>query len=363
MAEAENRMQGAEKETLTTANAMYPQIYWGLDPTSQTFCKLYIRDVLTMTEYSSATPVQGVFSYMNHPVSKVDLMGVIVRVEQRSKQFLYAIDDSTGVINCCCWNPDPLTVKQCIIPGLKEKVEETEKIQQCKEEGFNLGDLLHVRGKIKIFREQREIMASYFAIEKDPNAELNRMLEVQALHQLFYDKPFQLSNIIKNCNSHNLSLIHLTASLQDGLMKLFEESRTVQFCMADLETSEDVKSLIDQNAPEQSVALNKRTLLDQVVNQLEESGFLLKHQKKREHYRVIMNDVQLIKIVLNLLQKECAREKYAEKGCHYLHILGEIRKAEEYCSLNSNAILKCLQKLEEESRIISTTDKHFASVE
>ncbi|CAL1542783.1 unnamed protein product, partial [Lymnaea stagnalis] len=79
-------------------------------------------------------------------------MGVVVRVDRREKCNSYAIDDGTGVIGCTCWkNPssalEPNVFSSSLPLSLQEKYDE---ILSCHlsntEEGYNLGDLIQVRG-------------------------------------------------------------------------------------------------------------------------------------------------------------------------------------------------------------------------
>ncbi|XP_035772437.1 CST complex subunit STN1 [Neolamprologus brichardi] len=82
-----------------------PSMLWGLDPVFSAFARLYIRDILEMTE---STQVPGIYFYNLHPISKVDVLGTVVYKREREDFFCYGVDDGTGVINCLCWKSDVL---------------------------------------------------------------------------------------------------------------------------------------------------------------------------------------------------------------------------------------------------------------
>lgn len=58
------------------------------------------------------------------------------------------------------------TLKRCrnLPKILKEKMSSIMVSERTKREGYDLGDLVHIRGKIKIFRGEREVVASYHSI-------------------------------------------------------------------------------------------------------------------------------------------------------------------------------------------------------
>ncbi|KAK3084571.1 hypothetical protein FSP39_015637 [Pinctada imbricata] len=78
------------------------------------------------------------------------------------------VDDGTGVITCCCWKDaifkqklsetDKESIKLSLPPCLYKKAEE---LVMEESRSYSLGDCIQVRGRIKVFREKREIVASY----------------------------------------------------------------------------------------------------------------------------------------------------------------------------------------------------------
>lgn len=58
------------------------------------------------------------------------------------------------------------TVQRCrnLPEVLRKKMSGVLMSEAKKKEGYSLGDLVHIRGKIKIFRGEREVVASYHSI-------------------------------------------------------------------------------------------------------------------------------------------------------------------------------------------------------
>lgn len=69
------------------ASPLLPPSFWGLDGLIDSFPKFYIQDLLEMPEMESHT---GIFRYRDHPVSTVDILGVIMKVVKRDKLIIYA---------------------------------------------------------------------------------------------------------------------------------------------------------------------------------------------------------------------------------------------------------------------------------
>ncbi|KAK6190919.1 hypothetical protein SNE40_002685 [Patella caerulea] len=169
-----------------------PPKYWGLDYHFRSCLKLYICEIL-QAPYN--TPCKGVFAYKNHPFQKVDIMGVIVGIDERTRCYTYNVDDGTGVITCAIWNNLPVdNYPLRRLPGiLIKKLDDV-----CKPKLYELGDMIHVCGKLKMFRNMREIVSSYHNKILDPSTELHRIKELPHLHQQFYNKSFTLPKTIQD---------------------------------------------------------------------------------------------------------------------------------------------------------------------
>ena len=49
----------------------------------------------------------------------------------------------------------------------------------------------------------------------------------------------------------------------------------------------------------------------------------------------------------------------ADKGCHYLHVLDEVRRTVQYSALHRSALLYLLRRLETDSDVIQVTDRCY----
>ncbi|XP_046569759.1 CST complex subunit STN1-like [Haliotis rubra] len=172
---------------------------WGLDYYLRVYNKMYIQDILKLRLYPHFIEA---FAYKNHPIHKVDILGVVVHVDERDRCFIYAIDDGTGVISCCCWKPDlgrtgDETTYSSLPPSLLKKLCDIQGEEKQATSGYTHGDLVHIKGKVKVFREVNEITALYHARVDNPTAENVRMVELPKLYKMCYDKPFELPHRVK----------------------------------------------------------------------------------------------------------------------------------------------------------------------
>ncbi|XP_068582630.1 CST complex subunit STN1 isoform X3 [Cebidichthys violaceus] len=381
-----------------------PSMLWGLDPIFCAFARLYVRDILQMTE---STQVPGIYFYNLHPIYKVDVLGTVVYKREREDFFCYGVDDGTGVINCLCWKNDLL----------KEEEDPTKsggKHSDGAQGGFNpvaelallrraqqsrcrleIGELLRVRGPVKTSRQQREIMASTFYKVNDPvmAVQIAWMMEVPQLYRQCYDKPLELqpnatgdsaisslskaTNIIKEFLKQKSVTRFRPYDVQDLLQPLI--SSQPQTASADPEpvagpsACQQLRQLLKealQILQDEGVVYRKVKSQDEVYhvrNSREVSNTLLPLQLVilvRIHavapHQVTAHDTDLLIAVKDVIREDSQREKYAEKGCHILHILSAVRQRH---SLNvSKATLELvLKSLECNSDIVSTSDNHYTA--
>ncbi|XP_075947160.1 CST complex subunit STN1 isoform X1 [Anarhichas minor] len=381
-----------------------PSMLWGLDPIFCAFARLYVRDILQMTE---SIQVPGIYFYNLHPIYKVDVLGTVVYKREREDFFCYGVDDGTGVINCLCWKSDLL--KEEAGPtksggkhsdgaqGGFNLVAELALLRQAQQSRCHLeiGELLRVRGPVKTSRQQREIMASTFYKVNDPvmAVQIAWMVEVPQLYRQCYDKPLQLqpnatgdsaisslskaTNIIKEFFKQKSVTRFRPYDVQDLLQPLF--SSQPQTASADQEpvagpsACQQLRQLLKealQILQDEGVVYRKVKSQDevyQVRNSREVSNTLLPLQLVifvRIHavapHQVTAHDTDLLIAVKDVIREDSQREKYAEKGCHILHILSAVRQRH---SLNvSKATLELvLKSLECNSDIISTSDDHYTA--
>ena len=82
-----------------------------------------------------------------------------------TKRLHFSVDDGTGVISCACWKPHEVNFNSPALEELPwqlvEKLQQVSRQQEASRSSFGLGELLHVRGKIKIYQDKKELACSY----------------------------------------------------------------------------------------------------------------------------------------------------------------------------------------------------------
>ncbi|KAA0721954.1 CST complex subunit STN1 [Triplophysa tibetana] len=310
-----------------------PSLLWGLDTVFSAYPKLYIIDILEMGE---SRQVPGVYFYKTHPVSQVDVLGTVVCKREREDFYCYGVDDSTGVINCLCWKDEkwrdqgePATCRNSSVASggfnIEDELKRLKETQR-KSSVLEIGDLLRVRGAVKTSRGQREIKASCFYKVDDPlmAVQISRMVEMPQLYRKWYDKPFQVPGdelcAKEATGSTNFQILVSRSVLT--LQEFLSEKGVARFRPYDVEF---LLHPLVQNA-----------VSDQVTEQ----------------------DKDLHTGIKNIIREDTKREKYAEKGCHILHLLSSIRQRYSQ-NISREALQVALTFLECNSDIISTTEAHY----
>ncbi|XP_064171576.1 CST complex subunit STN1 isoform X2 [Anguilla rostrata] len=363
-----------------------PSMLWGLDPIYSAFARLYIKDILEMKE---SCQVPGIFFYKLHPIFKVDVLGTVVCKREREDFFCYGVDDGTGVINCLCWKDEQWKDHSAPVDGSKSQVpsrggfnpaEQLKKLlhsQRCSSH-LDIGDLLRVRGPVKMSRGQREIMASTYYKVSDPvlAVQISWMLEVPQLYRKFYDKPFQFPSSVQGSNAADADGDSASSSLlgrATRLLKDFLQEKAVErFRPYDL--LELLDPLVSGTPPQTpapqdpaatpsatpSAAKRLHALSREALQLLQDEGRVFRRVISPDQvYQARENDRELHRATSDVIREDCKRAKYSEKGCHVLHILSGVRL--RYSRNVSKAVIELvLRRLECNSEIISTSDNHYA---
>lgn len=342
-----------------------------MDPVFSAFARLYIRDILQMTE---STQVPGIYFYNSHPIYKVDVLGVVVYKRERDDFFCYGVDDSTGVINCLCWKNDLL--KEASAAGGEQQtagaqggfdpVAEMRKLQRAQQSRcrVEIGELLRVRGPVKTSRQQREISASIFYKVDDPvmAVQIAWMMELPELYRQCYDKPLQLQS-----NTTSDASLSAKSKATNIIRDFLNQKSVVKFRPYDVQDL--LQPLVVSQPPvtagdQEPVAgpsgcQQLRQLLKDALQTLQDEGFIYRKVKSQDEvYSVTGQDKELVIAVKDVIRQDSKREKYAEKGCHILHILSAVRQRYSL-NLSKAALELVLKSLECNSDIISSTDSHY----
>ncbi|XP_078499844.1 CST complex subunit STN1 isoform X4 [Lissotriton helveticus] len=322
-----------------------PVLLWGLDPVFRAFAKLYIKDIL---ELKQSEKVAGVFFYKRHPIKQVDILGIVV--DKREKENFYRY----GAQSAC-----PSTVGGLNLSAMLKSLKDEEN----RKSNIDIGDVISVRGVIKVFREQREIVSSIYCKVEDPacDAQIFRMLDVPYLYRNVYDLPFETSQDNDDNNETTASVTHqLSEQVEDFLTK----NKIQNFYPRELETVDSLMSLINDKLREtqvnQSCPTTKevRSLFTDAIGVLQKRGVIFLKSQKHDVYHTTDQDKELHKTTLSIIQADCKRHRHAEKGCHILHILNCVRQT--YSSGVSEAVMKrVLNTMESDSQIVSTMELHY----
>ncbi|KAK9981386.1 hypothetical protein ABG768_000924 [Culter alburnus] len=352
-----------------------PSMLWGLDPVFSAYSRLYITDILQMKE---STQVPGVYFYKNHPLFQVDVLGTVVYKRERDDFYCYGVDDSTGVINCLCWKDEkwkdqgePIKYRDPSGSSRGFNIEdELKRLKEAERKStvLEIGDLLRVRGTVKTSRDAREIKANSFYKVSDPvmAVQISHMLEMPQLYRKCYDQPFQMpSDDLGGTEAGGSSHFHYLLSRSVLTLKEFllekEVARfrpyDVEFLLHPLIQSSSAEQESDQ--PRTSFATQIRKLLKETLSILQDEGQIFrKIRSQDEVYNVTEQDKDLHTAIKDVLREDTKREKYAEKGCHVLHILSSVRQ--RYSQNLSREVLEvALTFLECNSDIISTKEAHY----
>uniref|UniRef100_A0A665VWT8 CST complex subunit STN1 n=1 Tax=Echeneis naucrates TaxID=173247 RepID=A0A665VWT8_ECHNA len=323
-----------------------PSMLWGLDPIFSAFARLYIRDILQMTE---SMQVPGIYFYNSHPIYKVDILGTVVYKREREDFFCYGVDDGTGVINCLCWK-NYLQKGEEALGQSFNLAAEIKKLREAQKNRCHLeiGELLRVRGPVKTSRQQREITAFVYYKVNDPvmAVQIEWMMEVPRLYRECYDKPLQLR---RDAGS---SLSKATNIIKDFL-KQKSVSRFRPYDVQDL-----LQPLI---SCQPQTASQLRQLLKETLEMMQNEGIIYRKVKSQDEvYHVTTQDKDLFIAVKDIIREDSRREKYAEKGCHVLHILSAVRQRYSL-NVGKPALELVLKSLECNSDIVSTSDNYYTA--
>ncbi|XP_051882904.1 CST complex subunit STN1 [Pristis pectinata] len=361
-----------------------PPTLWGLDPVHTVFAKLYIRDIL---ELKNSRLIPGVFFYKTHPISKVDILGTVVLKQEKEKFYTFGVDDGTGVISCLCWKKQrPVEVtKPALFPRGLNLLEQLSWIARLEQDNsrVELGDVVRVRGRIRDYREQREINSISVAKVADPifTAQISRMLELPHLYRSFYDKAFQIPKDGTEANEHGANILFLRSKIKQFLA----QNQVKNFYRRELETIDSL-SCVAQRCQEalcgrdsgqssaesssqgkeepvgsQCVSRQIHAAFQEAISALQEEGVIFqKVAGPNELYLVTDQEKQLHDVTLSIIREDSTRPKYIEKGCPFLHILSCVQNSYG-AGITEATVQRVLDKLECSSEIVSTMDRYYTA--
>ncbi|XP_051002706.1 CST complex subunit STN1 [Acomys russatus] len=358
-----------------------PSLFWGLDPVFLAFAKLYIRDILEMKE---SYQVPGIYIYNGHPIRRVDIMGTVVSMQEKDAFYSYGVDDATGVIKCVCWKKlsstesssdpaAPSAARELSVTSQLKKLQETTE-QKTK---IEIGDVIRVRGYVRMFREEREVCATIYYKVDDPvwNIQIARMLELPALYKKVYDQPFCNPAVKEEealSNKDTLDFEGLTFLLSEKIKEFLQEKKMQTFYQQELEMVEPLQSLArrpvihstcsDQVESESSTTSGAaHGVFKNAIQLLWEKGLVFqRHRGSDKLYYVTSKDKDLHQKVHQIIKEDSQKPNHVEKGCHVMHILSCVCLNLRW-NLNKATLQQVLELLEDQSDIVSTGDHYYTA--
>lgn len=169
---------------------MIPEMQWKIDPIYSSCCNLFIKDILELPLYTGSQ--ENTFMYKNHPIRLVTLMGIVVKVEEKSQFFIYGVDDGTGVISCVCWKPKESEIGNVSVTSAQSLVDRMERWHLEQLTCLQVGDLIHLRGRLRMYRNAMQISVFSYGKVIDPthSFEVTHMDSQITKYQRVYDVPF-----------------------------------------------------------------------------------------------------------------------------------------------------------------------------
>ncbi|XP_077311384.1 CST complex subunit STN1 isoform X2 [Lithobates pipiens] len=331
-----------------------PSLLWGLDPVFLSHARLYIKDILELKE---SNQVPGIFFYKDHPIKQLEILGTVVSVREKDAFYSYGdVHRSTPGAND--------------LDGLVQELRR----QESSKAKMEIGDLIRVRGYIKVFRMQREVVASIFYKVDDPTLDMQimRMLELPYLYKHVYDKPFILPDDMTKQSQEQLNQAVLQRSglislLSEKIMNFVKENTIYNFYLPELESVPSLLSAAtnphcstesDSNISSSSREI--RSLFKEAIHILFKRGIVYQKGQSKDVYYVTDHDKELHKLTLNMIKQDCSRQRHAEKGCHFLHILNCVQQDFGSC-INEAILQRVINALEQNSDIVSTMEKYYTA--
>ncbi|XP_032748052.1 CST complex subunit STN1 isoform X1 [Rattus rattus] len=293
-----------------------------------------------------------------------------------------SVDDATGVIKCVCWkrprnaesSSDPAilsTSRELSMTSQLKKLQET--IEQKTKIG--IGDIIRVRGYVRMFREEREICATIYYKVDDPvwNMQIARMLELPELYKKVYDQPFRNPALKEEeaLNKDTLDLAGLTALLSEKVKEFLQEKKLQSFYQKELEMVEPLQSLAsqpvthstcsDQVELKNDAASDMHSVFKNALHLLQEKGFVFQRDGGSDKlYYVTSKDKDLHQKIYQIIKEDCQKPNHVEKGCHLMHVLNCALLNLRW-DLNKAVLQQVLELLEDQSDIVSTGDHYYTA--
>ncbi|XP_049850863.1 uncharacterized protein LOC126324048 [Schistocerca gregaria] len=329
------------------------------DPLTLVYAKLFI----TLIHYSPPSQnLNHTIDLNGHPISKVEVTGIVVELRHYAEKSILTIDDSTGSLVCNFW---PATTAQ--FPQLKNAPN-----LHALQESIELGCLVTVYGKLHIFTDKsyqptRELNAHHLKIEDDEHAEMLHWLECIHLYDNVYSKnpPFENSSQFKLSKAIK-DLLQFNPTTKDSL-DLLPPSQPV-FTADDLLKNKDVAAAVEEHIKEpQNKHSTKEIEITKFLNNLVQNGDLLSVQDEtcqnsnKPLYKVVSFEILGPK-VMEVIRSEYEKLPIKLYGVRDSHIFKILRTQDNLSHLKMNHVILCLNELVLLGLIYALSDSEFKVV-
>ncbi|KAK4454003.1 hypothetical protein QBC34DRAFT_175328 [Podospora aff. communis PSN243] len=190
------------------SHEIYPQYCFHLSPTIAKWCHLRCADIVALTTHPGFEG-QDLYFHKNHPIKWVRIAGMVVAVDDFGPWRAYTIDDSSGATTECHVNLPKPTANSAtpgsgnLAPAAKPSNAAAQQQQQKMEllgGEINVGDIIDVKGTIRVYRQTRQIKAEKIVQLKSTEKEVEFWEKVIALRKDALDKPWVLDEkVVRKC--------------------------------------------------------------------------------------------------------------------------------------------------------------------
>ncbi|CAI9741204.1 Hypothetical predicted protein [Octopus vulgaris] len=305
-------------ESEDTDLVFYDENLCGLDPLFHVHCKLFIVDVLNLSPYPTLP-----------------------------------VDDGTGIISCCVWKQKVETGDNDFRSFLPESLRL--KTHTLHPE-FSLGEMVHIRGKIKSYKGVNEIMINYITPVSSVSAELTHMLQSPYLYKTVYDQTLVLASEVQK--------LQLEANeIRTGLKPLENVMRELlaKITVFNIETikEHDIMHRIQDSLGVHESLEYVESMLNKVLKQMERQGLICSRSDlANSKYESLLNPKADLKLlIMDIIKKEVYNGN--EYGCSLMTLRSSLEKTSQYTDISDVAVNWCLDQLETSSNIIKITDTCF----
>ncbi|GAA54935.1 CST complex subunit STN1 [Clonorchis sinensis] len=214
-----------------------------LDPLANEHYQLLIGDLLR----AQAAADLDIFRLGTRWLLYVDLVGLVRTVFEREKFWSVEIDDGTGCISCTVWrhndfpissstssaiNPAKSAEYHRICDQLLQLSNRSQPTLSVSRSAFHVGDMVHLKGRLKRFRGQLKVNVHFCRFLDDPAEQLKQLVHRNLLMHDVYSKPYDPELIAKQVtNSHT---VNCARSFVDEARRIFEEDSLTTFTKVDL---------------------------------------------------------------------------------------------------------------------------------